>query len=263
MPVVAAGGSWACSSSASALRRRPAGHVDPRLRPQLGRGTPTTSPRLRPARTPRPTTPPCCALPRRKSGSTASRTTATPANRADQTKLHHASPVTELLVHRVLRLARPDRPAGAGVLRHPEVAQPQPGAWESPATGVRPSSTGTSRSTRAVARTTAGCDTGIVVRHRRPGGNTVTRNAEYYTLGHLARFVRPGAIRVASTSFGTTGWNGQVMDVAFVNPDGSTVLVAHNENDDPRTFGVASGRSAFQYTLPGGASRRSSGRARR
>jgi glucosylceramidase len=82
---------------------------------------------------------------------------------------------------------------------------------------------------------------------------TVNRNAEYYTLGHLARFVKPGAVRIASTSFGTTGWNGQVMDVAFRNPDGSTVLVAHNENDNPQTFAVREGSQAFTYTLPGGA----------
>jgi glucosylceramidase len=84
-------------------------------------------------------------------------------------------------------------------------------------------------------------------------GDTVTPNAEYYTLGHLARFVQPGALRIASTSFGTTGWNGQVMDVAFRNPDGSTVLVAHNENDNPATFAVREGDQAFTYTLPGGA----------
>jgi glucosylceramidase len=84
-------------------------------------------------------------------------------------------------------------------------------------------------------------------------GDTMTPNAEYYTLGHLARFVRPGAVRIASTSFGTTGWNGQVMDVAFRNPDGSTVLVAHNENDNPSTFAVREGDQAFTYTLPGGA----------
>jgi len=84
-------------------------------------------------------------------------------------------------------------------------------------------------------------------------GQTVTRNAEYYTLGHLARFVKPGAVRIASTSFGTTGWNGQIMDAAFRNPDGSTVLVVHNENDAPRTFAVAQGESSFDYTLPGGA----------
>jgi glucosylceramidase len=82
---------------------------------------------------------------------------------------------------------------------------------------------------------------------------TVTRNAEYYTLGHLARFVRPGAVRVDSTSFGTTDWNGQIMDVAFVNPDGGTVLVAHNENDNPQEFAVRVGGRQFSYTLPGGA----------
>jgi glucosylceramidase len=84
-------------------------------------------------------------------------------------------------------------------------------------------------------------------------GQTVTNNAEYYTLGHLARFVRPGAKRIASTSFGTTGWNGQIMDAAFRNRDGSTALVVHNENDDPRSFAVTQGGSTFEYTLPGGA----------
>jgi len=99
---------------------------------------------------------------------------------------------------------------------------------------------------------TGGCGTctGVVTVN---ADGTVTRNAEYYTLGHLARFVRPGAVRIASTSFGTTGWNGQVMDVAFQNPDGSTVLVAHNENDNPQTFAVREGSRTFTYTLPGGA----------
>ena len=60
-------------------------------------------------------------------------------------------------------------------------------------------------------------------------------------------------MRIASTSFGTTGWNGQIMDVAFRNPDGSTALVVHNENDDPRSFAVAVGDQSFEYTLPGGA----------
>jgi glucosylceramidase len=96
-----------------------------------------------------------------------------------------------------------------------------------------------------------GCDTctGVVT----VDGDTVSRNAEYYTLGHLARFVQPGAKRIASTSFGTTGWNGQIMDAAFRNRDGTTALVVHNENDDPRTFAVAEGGYSFEYTLPGGA----------
>ncbi|MEV4639989.1 discoidin domain-containing protein [Actinoplanes sp. NPDC049548] len=82
---------------------------------------------------------------------------------------------------------------------------------------------------------------------------SVTRDAEYYTIGHLAKFVKPGAVRIASTSFGTVGWNGQIMDVAFRNPDGSTALVVHNENDNPRSFAVAVGDRSFEYELPGGA----------
>jgi glucosylceramidase len=97
-----------------------------------------------------------------------------------------------------------------------------------------------------------GCDTCTGVLTVGPG-DTFSQSAEYFTLGHLARFVAPGAERIASTSFGTTGWNGQIMDVAFRNRDGSTALVVHNENDDPRTFAVAQGGSSFDYTLPGGA----------
>src|SRR6478735_2761696 len=96
-----------------------------------------------------------------------------------------------------------------------------------------------------------GCDTCSGVVTVNPDG-TVTRNAEYYTLGHLARFVRPGAVRVASSSYGSIGWNGLPMSAAFVNPDGSTALVVHNEYDDPRTVAVAVGGRSFDYALPGG-----------
>src|SRR5262249_38025863 len=97
-----------------------------------------------------------------------------------------------------------------------------------------------------------GCDTCTGIVTVGPG-DTVTDNAEYYTLGHLARFVVSGAVRIASTSFGTTGWNGQVMDVAFRNPAGSPRLVAHNENDTPQSLGVREANRSFAYTLPGGA----------
>jgi glucosylceramidase len=97
-----------------------------------------------------------------------------------------------------------------------------------------------------------GCDTCTALVTLQPDG-TVTTDAEYYTIGHLSKFVSPGAVRIASTSFGTTGWNGQIMDVAFRNPDGSTALVVHNENDNPSTFAVAVGDKSFEYTLPGGA----------
>lgn len=97
-----------------------------------------------------------------------------------------------------------------------------------------------------------GCDTCTAFLTVAKDG-TLTRNAEYFTIGHLSKFVRPGAVRIASTSYGTTGWNGRLTDVAFRNPDGSTAVVVHNENDDPRSFAVAVGDRHVSYTLPGGA----------
>ncbi|TDW71410.1 discoidin domain-containing protein [Kribbella pratensis] len=96
-----------------------------------------------------------------------------------------------------------------------------------------------------------GCDTCTGLVTLQPDG-TVTTDAEYYTIGHLSKFVKPGAVRIGSTSYGTTGWNGQLMSAAFRNPDGSTALLVHNENDDPRSFAVAVGEKSFEYELPGG-----------
>ncbi|MGY4767822.1 discoidin domain-containing protein [Kribbella sp. CWNU-51] len=96
-----------------------------------------------------------------------------------------------------------------------------------------------------------GCDTCTGLVTLQPDG-TVTTDAEYYTIGHLSKFVKAGAVRIGSTSYGTTGWNGQLMSAAFRNPDGSTALLVHNENDDPRSFAVAIGDKSFEYELPGG-----------
>ncbi|MEU4288335.1 discoidin domain-containing protein [Kribbella sp. NPDC026596] len=96
-----------------------------------------------------------------------------------------------------------------------------------------------------------GCDTCTGLVTLQPDG-TVSTDAEYYTIGHLSKFVKPGTVRIGSTSYGTTGWNGQLMSAAFRNPDGSTALLVHNENDDPRSFAVAVGDKSFEYELPGG-----------
>ena len=93
----------------------------------------------------------------------------------------------------------------------------------------------------------ATCDPMITVMN----DGTVRTDANFYTVGQLSKFVKPGARRIASTSFGTTAWNGMLMDTAFRNPDGSTALVVHNEFDNPRTFAVAVGTQYFTYTVPG------------
>lgn len=79
------------------------------------------------------------------------------------------------------------------------------------------------------------------------GGN-VTYNAEYYVLGHLSKFVQPGAVRVDSTGYGEGG----IQNVAFRNPDGTIVLVAINSGGT-QNFQVSYGGQSFGYQLPGGA----------
>jgi O-glycosyl hydrolase len=77
----------------------------------------------------------------------------------------------------------------------------------------------------------------------------VTRNVEYYALGHASRFVRPGARRIQSSS-GVAG----VETVAFRNADdGSKALVALNTAAAPRALVVRTGGRSFGYTLPAGA----------
>lgn len=70
---------------------------------------------------------------------------------------------------------------------------------------------------------------------------------EYYALGHLSKFVEPGAKRVKSND------NNIIKNVAFKNPDGSLVLVAFNASSSNRSFKVRSGGKQFKYTLSGGA----------
>ena len=77
-------------------------------------------------------------------------------------------------------------------------------------------------------------------------GGSVTYNAEYYVLGHLSKFVPPGAVRIASTAQGQGG----IENVAFRNPDGTIVLVAVNSGG-AQNFQVSYGGPSFGYNLPG------------
>jgi glucosylceramidase len=76
----------------------------------------------------------------------------------------------------------------------------------------------------------------------------VTKNVEYYALGHASKFVDPGAVRVASNSV-----SGGIETVAFRNPDGSKVLIALNNSSASNTFKVSWNAQSFNYTLPAGA----------
>lgn len=98
--------------------------------------------------------------------------------------------------------------------------------------------------------TSGGCGTctGLITVHN--GGKRhgqVDYTVEYYTMGHLTKFVEPGAVRVAST-------DGAVRNVAWRNPDGSTALIAYNDTDKPRTIRIKADGHYASYRLPARAS---------
>ncbi len=78
---------------------------------------------------------------------------------------------------------------------------------------------------------------------------TVTRNVEYYVLGHLSKFVQAGAYRIASTAYGSSS----IDDVAFKNPDGSIAVLVYNGNSTASQFSINWLGKTVSYTLPSGA----------
>jgi len=92
-----------------------------------------------------------------------------------------------------------------------------------------------------------GCDvcTGLItVQEGGPRAGQVDYTIEYYTTGHLTKFVRPGAYRIDSTA------TSPVLNVAYRNPDGSKALIAHNGGTSAQSIRVVWGGQSFTYTLP-------------
>nr|WP_242483833.1 ricin-type beta-trefoil lectin domain protein [Streptomyces sp. NE5-10] len=90
-----------------------------------------------------------------------------------------------------------------------------------------------------------GTCTGLVtVQEGGPRAGQVDYTIEYYTTGHLTKFVRPGAYRIASTD------NATVQNVAWRNPDGSKALIAHNRGGSAQSVRVDWGGQSFTYGLP-------------
>jgi glucosylceramidase len=82
-----------------------------------------------------------------------------------------------------------------------------------------------------------------------PTTRAITRNVEYYALGHASRFVLPGARRIASDS-GTDG----IDSVAFANPGGKSVaIVLLNGGKAAREVAVRLSGRSYAASLPPGA----------
>lgn len=78
-------------------------------------------------------------------------------------------------------------------------------------------------------------------------GNEVTRNQAYYAMAHFSRFVRPGSVRIASSS------PASLPNVAFKVPGGKTVLIVVNNGKSPQPFRVQFHGKSFQSSLKEGA----------
>jgi glucosylceramidase len=75
--------------------------------------------------------------------------------------------------------------------------------------------------------------------------NSWEYNVDYYTLGHISKFVHPGAVRIESTSL-----DNNIETVAFKNPDGSKVLVLTNLIASAQNIKVLWGNQSFTYQIP-------------
>jgi glucosylceramidase len=78
-------------------------------------------------------------------------------------------------------------------------------------------------------------------------GNEVTRNLAYYAVAHFSKFVRPGSVRIASSSPAT------LPNVAFKSPGGKTVLIVANGAKSLQVFRVQYHGKSFQTSLKEGA----------
>lgn len=93
-------------------------------------------------------------------------------------------------------------------------------------------------------RTPGGCNTclgAITVNN----STSYTKNVAYYIIGQISKFVKPGALRINSSST-----NGSIFSAGFKNPDGSISLVVYNSSGSANTIKVVSGSSAFNYSVP-------------
>ncbi len=90
-----------------------------------------------------------------------------------------------------------------------------------------------------------GVCTGLITVHNGDSRHgQVDYTVEYYTMGHLTQFVKPGAHRIATNS------GSAVPNVAWRNPDGSKALIAYNTTGSAQSVKVNWGGQSFTYTLP-------------
>jgi glucosylceramidase len=81
------------------------------------------------------------------------------------------------------------------------------------------------------------------------GSGTITRNADYYMLTHLAKYVKQGARRIACNTYTERQADLEVAAVAFQNQDRSIVLFVFNNTLATQTFQVLDARTGEGFPV--------------
>jgi glucosylceramidase len=87
---------------------------------------------------------------------------------------------------------------------------------------------------------------GVITVNATNNAAEVIPTVDFTALAHVSQFVRPGAYRIESNTFGPDS----LEDVAFRNPDGSLVLLVLNSGSKRVTFNVGWEKKFAVYTLP-------------
>ncbi|RPD45048.1 glucosylceramidase [Hymenobacter sediminis] len=78
-------------------------------------------------------------------------------------------------------------------------------------------------------------------------GNNVTREDAYYIIAHASKFVRPGSVRISSTTSET------LPNVAFKTPNGQRVVLVQNNSKGTQAFSLRYQGKTLNTTLNAGA----------
>ena len=75
-------------------------------------------------------------------------------------------------------------------------------------------------------------------------GDLLLTNSYYY-IGHFSKYIRPGAKRISSVSSANV-----ILSTAFVNLDGSVVIVAMNQGDEDKDYRVTLANKTTNLQIP-------------
>ncbi|SNC77671.1 glucosylceramidase [Hymenobacter gelipurpurascens] len=78
-------------------------------------------------------------------------------------------------------------------------------------------------------------------------GDQVTREDAYYIIAHASKFVRPGSVRIGSTTSET------LPNVAYKTPSGQRVVIVQNNSKEPQSFSLRYEGKTLSTSLKAGA----------